>query len=259
MNNAHAGHRGRLKKKFNDNGFEGMYDHQILEMLLFYSIPQGDTNPLAHRLINRFGSFKNVFSAAYDELLSVKGVGEATAAWIKMLSRITAIDFSRPVGNLSVASVSGMLEFFKYEFSGADEPLAKLICADDQINVIEIVELCNYSSNGKIDKKLVEAILGSNCSQVIMAVYRPVAQTYLSEEDKAFARSLRDLLAAFNIELSEYAIIDRESAIYVLRQMRLPILWRICGEEFLPVGVKRRAVSFDGKSSPTKRKALRLE
>ena len=96
MSNKHAGHRDRLRKKFIDVGLENFYEHQILELILFYSIPQGDTNPLAHRLINRFGSLMCVLSASYEELLSIKGVGDATATWLKTLSYVTSTDLFDP-------------------------------------------------------------------------------------------------------------------------------------------------------------------
>ena len=53
----HEGHRSRMKERFQANGLEGFSDHEILEFLLFYAIPYRDTNPLAHELVNRFGSW----------------------------------------------------------------------------------------------------------------------------------------------------------------------------------------------------------
>jgi len=55
--NIHKGHRKRIKQKFIDSGFSGFNNHEILELLLFYSRPRVDTNEIAHRLINNFGSF----------------------------------------------------------------------------------------------------------------------------------------------------------------------------------------------------------
>ena len=55
-----------------------MADHRVLELLLFYAVPQGDVNPLAHALIDRFGSLSGVLNATYEELVKVKGIGEKT-------------------------------------------------------------------------------------------------------------------------------------------------------------------------------------
>ena len=64
----HAGHRQRLKNRYLDFGVENFSDHELLEMLLFYAIPQRNTNDLAHALIDRFGSLAGVLSADIDSL-----------------------------------------------------------------------------------------------------------------------------------------------------------------------------------------------
>ena len=75
--NEHAGHRSRLRETFQQNGIEGMADHQVLELLLTYALPRVDVNPLAHRLLDRFGSLERVLSARPDQLQQVRGIGEA--------------------------------------------------------------------------------------------------------------------------------------------------------------------------------------
>lgn len=56
-----------------------------MELLLFYSVPRGDTNPLAHRLLNQFHSLSAVMEASVEDLLTVDGVGEHTALLIHLL------------------------------------------------------------------------------------------------------------------------------------------------------------------------------
>ena len=86
----HTGHRARVKEEFLARGLSGLADHKVLELLLFYAIPQGDVNPLAHRLVERFGSLSGVFNAPYEELVKVKGVGANTATLIRLLPEIAA-------------------------------------------------------------------------------------------------------------------------------------------------------------------------
>ena len=64
----HDGHRDRMRDKLIKNGEEVLHDHEILEMLLYHSVPRKDTNELAHRLIEHFGSLSGVFSASVDAL-----------------------------------------------------------------------------------------------------------------------------------------------------------------------------------------------
>ena len=61
MGSVHQGHRARQRKKLLENGPRAFADHELLEMLLYYAIPRRDTNELAHRLLERFGSLQGVF------------------------------------------------------------------------------------------------------------------------------------------------------------------------------------------------------
>ena len=82
----HTGHRERLKKRLaREQTLEGFEPHEILEMLLYYSIPQGDTNPLAHRLIDHFGSLPAVLQASPEELMQIDGVGAHTASLLTFM------------------------------------------------------------------------------------------------------------------------------------------------------------------------------
>ena len=82
IKNIHSGHRKRVKENVIKNGFSQLEEHKLLELMLFYSIPREDTNELAHKLINHFGSFEEVFKADVDQLKRVDGVGDNTAIMI---------------------------------------------------------------------------------------------------------------------------------------------------------------------------------
>ena len=82
----HAGHRQRMKERFLAGGLDGFSDHEVLELILFYAIPRRDVNELSHRLVERFGSFRAVFDADYEDLCKVDGIGENAAILIKLMS-----------------------------------------------------------------------------------------------------------------------------------------------------------------------------
>ena len=90
----HDGHRKRLIRRSLEQGLDGFEPHQVLELLLFYAIPRQDTNVLAHRLTEVFGSLKGVFDAPYEQLLEVSGVGENTAALLKLIPQLTRLYFA---------------------------------------------------------------------------------------------------------------------------------------------------------------------
>ena len=84
----HDGHRDRMRKRFLKNELNGFADHEALELLLYYAIPRGDVNPLAHALMDRFGSLSGVFSAPVELLAQVKGVGTQTAVLLRLVPQI---------------------------------------------------------------------------------------------------------------------------------------------------------------------------
>ena len=84
----HAGHRERLRSRFLENGLDTMENHVALELLLFYSIPRGDTNPIAHRLIEKFGSLSAALDAPYEELLETEGIGPSSALLLKLIPEL---------------------------------------------------------------------------------------------------------------------------------------------------------------------------
>ena len=87
--NLHAGHRQRMRREMiEQNSFDQMGDHRILEVLLFYGIPRKDTNPIAHELLNKFGSLTGVMDAEFEELKAVKGMTENAATLIKTIMPI---------------------------------------------------------------------------------------------------------------------------------------------------------------------------
>lgn len=90
MGGLHDGHRKRLREKFK-NGRETFNEHELLELLLGYSIARKDTNALAHQLISQFGSLSGVLSASPETLVNVKGVGETTANMLSLIGYVSML------------------------------------------------------------------------------------------------------------------------------------------------------------------------
>lgn len=84
----HAGHRERMRSRYQKTGLSGFQPHEIIELILYASIPKKDVNPLAHTLINRFGSVGGVLSASEEELMSVPGVGKHTSSLLRCLNDV---------------------------------------------------------------------------------------------------------------------------------------------------------------------------
>ena len=85
---SYLGHRQRLRAKFSACGLDPFLDHEILELLLTYCIARRDTKPTAWALIRRFGSLGSVLDAPLEELCAVKGVGEQSARFLKLIRAV---------------------------------------------------------------------------------------------------------------------------------------------------------------------------
>ena len=85
----HDGHRERMKNKLLEQGLDIFDDHNVLELILFYSMPRRDTNPLAHELLDKFESLEAVFDAPADELSKINGIGENTVTLLKLIPAVS--------------------------------------------------------------------------------------------------------------------------------------------------------------------------
>lgn len=210
MASIHTGHRQRVKEEFLARGLEGMADHRVLELLLFYAIPQGDVNPLAHALLDHFGSLSGVFHATYEDLLKVKGVGPNTAALIQLIPAVGARYMADRVSlDGQMIRTEDYMEALAPYFFGARTELSYLLCLDGKNKVIA----CRKVGEGIVDevpvltRKVVEAALGCNASKVVLAHNHVSGVANPSHADVAMTRQLRDLLASVRVSLLDHLVI----------------------------------------------------
>ena len=82
----HSGHRDRLRERAAKGGLGALPDYELLELLLFRSVPYKDTKPLAKDLLARFGGLEGIGAASHeaieDQVARSMGyaVGKATRA-----------------------------------------------------------------------------------------------------------------------------------------------------------------------------------
>ena len=86
--NIHDGHRKRLKERFLKGGMDGLSDINCLELLLFYALPRRDTNPIAHALLEQFGSLSGVLDAPPEQLQKISGISEHAATLLHTIPQL---------------------------------------------------------------------------------------------------------------------------------------------------------------------------
>lgn len=212
----HAGHRRRTKDEFRANGLSGLPDHKVLELLLFYAIPQGDVNPLAHRLVDQFGSLAGVFHATYDQLLAVDGVGAGTATLIQLIPAVSARYLQECASfDGQVVSSWQFRELLLPLFFGKRDELAYLVCMDGKNKVIVTKEL----GEGVADavqitaRKVLQAALAANATRVALAHNHVSGVALWSAADVETTLRLKALLREAGIELVDHFIIANDDMV----------------------------------------------
>lgn len=210
MDNVHSGHRARMKQRFREHGLDNFSDHQVLELLLFYVIPRRDVNPIAHALLDTFGSLYAVFEAPVSALKKVPGVGEQTAELIRLIPQINRrylISKQSGDGCLNDSRKAGayLVPRFMYE---RDE-VVLLVCLDGNCRVIHCQEIARGETNSTTVsvRKVVEIALAQNSTSVILAHNHTSGIALPSQEDLITTRQLAKALSMVNVQLADHIVV----------------------------------------------------
>lgn len=210
--NLHDGHRNRLRELAFKNNFKNMEQHQLLELLLSYVIPRKDTNPIAHRLIKKFGSFTGVLDASKEDLVQVDGVGNTTASFIASLKHFFYAYNAGKINSFSkITNVKEAVEYTEKLFKGKNIEEFYIICIDGANNVKVCENISTGSANkANVDiKKVVEIVYKSNATNVIIAHNHPDGTSRPSFADDKLTKAILTTLALSNINLLDHIIISK--------------------------------------------------
>ena len=203
MAGEHAGHRQRMRERFLTGGLEGFADHEVLELMLFYAIPQRNVNPLAHRLLDRFGTLHAVLEAPVEELMKVEGVGQYAALLLSLFSHAARrLEMSRENTGKLICN-RGMAEKHAVRLlQGLRTEHFYAVCLDGRMQLIadELI------ARGSIDE--------------VQAYPRVVAE--------AKAQGMTRSMAAVDIAWSCATIIREDRPCRRTRMWRSPASWRRC-------------------------------
>jgi DNA repair protein RadC len=206
----HKGHRERLKGRFLSEGLDGFNQHQVLEMLLFFSIPRKDTNPLAHTLIERYGSLSGVLEADPSDLVKVDGVGPNTAlllSFIPSLCRRYMHDKWRDKPQLNSTAKAG--EFAKSLFYGRQYEVFYAICLDSQnrVNYSALVHEGTIDSAAVYPRLIVEAAIRHQASSIILAHNHPGGSLKPSAADLDATKKIISACDAISVRVVDHIIV----------------------------------------------------
>ena len=219
MRNAelHKDHRKRMREKFAKNGLSVFKDHEILEMLLFYTVPRRDTNETGHNLLKKFGSLGGVFSASKQELCTVEGIGDASADYIVFLGEIyremTSEMFA--VIPLSEKDAAGSYAFLMMMQAPAESALAVFL-GDDGIRIRE--EWLNLGKGKMTDDLCAEIIsVAKECGAVDIIVTHNHKGEPLepSPDDIVITETLKRKAESVGIRSLRHVIVSENGYIFI--------------------------------------------
>ena len=206
----HEGHRERVKRRFRQEGLDSFSDIQALELLLFYVIPRVDTNPIAHALLDHFGSLSQVLEASPEELCKVPGVGENGALLLNLIPQMGRFYMTDRAKSATIlTSLEQCAEFLVPRFFGRKLETVFLLCLDAKCKVLCCKELGEGSVNstGLSIRRVVETALGVNASSVVLAHNHPSGLAIPSPEDIQTTRRIAMALQAVEITLVDHIIV----------------------------------------------------
>ena len=205
----HTGHRERMKAEFLARGLEGWPDHRVLELLLFYTIPQGDVNDLAHELVERFGSLAGVLDASVEELKKVKGVGDHTAVFLRMLPAVLGrYQGARTRLSAIINSPEEAYAWLEPYFFGARNEMVYVLCLDGKRQVLGVrkvaegsIELAEVNT-----RRIAEEAIGLRAAQIYVAHNHVSNLAIPSQADWLTTDTLRGALRPIGIELIDHLV-----------------------------------------------------
>lgn len=206
----HDGHRQRLKERFALEGLDNFNELQVLELLLFYAIPRVDTNPIAHRLLNKFGSLSQVLEAPVEELQKVEGVGRNTAVFLHLTTSVGRYYMvNRAMQNTVLSTTEKCGEFLAPFFHGRRNETVFLLCLDAKCKLLCCQEVSEGSVNsaGVSPRKVVEIALGANATTVVLAHNHPSGIAVPSAEDVQTTYRVANALDTVEITLADHIIV----------------------------------------------------
>lgn len=209
----HKGHRQRLKKQMIESDLTSFASHNILETLLFYSIPQVDTNNIAHDLLNHFGSISGVLNATHDQLCSIIGIKDNTALLIKLISEITKrywIEQENVAKQEVFDNISKIAGFLINKYIGYNQEQAFIMYLDDNLRMIACDRLAQGQVNSvNINKReLASKIIKYNATNIIISHNHPFSDTQPSSSDFASTMDLKKFLQAIDVNLIDHIIVS---------------------------------------------------
>jgi len=209
-----------MRRKFSAHGMSVFETYELIEMLLYNTVPVKNTNPLAKAILSAFSGVEGVLSATREDLTGVDGVGNVTAGMFVALGRIKdhCFDGSQKK-RLKFGSYTEIGEFVLDCFNGISKDLVISLCMDSDMNLLGVDKLysIDYASGGVRAQRFLDAVLHRSGSQVVIAHNHPFGSVFPSEGDIQTNIMIENALGSVDVQLVEHYIVCGDSCMGFMR------------------------------------------
>jgi DNA repair protein RadC len=207
------GHRERLRARFKEGGAEALADYEMLELLLFRSIPRRDTKQLAKDMIARFGSLADVLSAPHDRLCEVPGVKSATAIDLSLVrAAADALALGRVAGKEVLSSWSQVLDYCRTSMAfGAVEQFRILFLnKKNQLLRDELQQSGTIDHTPVYPREVVKRALELEASALILVHNHPSGDPTPSRADISMTNAIAKAAEPLGVVVHDHVIVARD-------------------------------------------------
>lgn len=215
----YLGHRQRLRNRYIENGIESLLEHEVVELILFYSIPRVDTKPLAHKLIDAYGSLEGVLCASYESLREF-GLSENSAVLLTMFAKSGEWIRRKNVHGMNIEKYDEIGQLLVGEFDGCSAEKLVMLLLDAKNNVIELKTVCEGSFKGtQVNMKAInDEVVLRKAAKVVLAHNHPSGKLDVSTDDIVSTDAVESFLECIGVELVEHYVIADGTYLGIKRQ-----------------------------------------
>ncbi len=208
-----TGHRARLRQRLLEGGAEALADHEVLEYLLMTAIPRRDVKPLAKSLLARFGSLAGVFNAEPRALAKLPGMGETSAAAIRIVAlaarRMARAQLrEKPV----LASWQALIDYLTIDMAHLTVERVRVLYLNAQNMLIHD----DHVGDGSIDeagvhpREVIRRGLDLGATALILVHNHPSGSPQPSRADIQITNRIAEAGRLLGISVHDHVIIGRE-------------------------------------------------
>ena len=222
MDKKYKGHRERIRQKYLQGGYSAFLEYEILELLLTYTIPIKDTKPIAKELIEKFGNLDGVVMASIDELMSVKGIKQNSAIFLKLLGDISKYlyrgDMKRD--GIQLRDKESLLKYLRSDIGFSSREEFKVIFLNN-FNILvgsETLFVGTIDKSAVYPREILEKVIQYKAKGVIFAHNHPSGNLRPSKQDIQITEHMQEVLEMIDVKLLEHIIITKDGYFSLLQE-----------------------------------------